>query len=119
MQSTNLLATMSAGKVAVWLVSSPLESTAQESSRVNTSNQKQETKWPEQSEELLGLIVNSLKALDGVVPHGGQRASHSNIPLYQLHKQHRSQVVVSNLWNCEIWGWMSVIPTPESQLEYA
>ena len=71
MQSTDLLATVSAGKVAVWPVSSPLESTAQESSRVNNSNQKQETKWPEQSEELLGLIVNSLKPLDGVVPHGG------------------------------------------------
>ncbi|EPS70552.1 hypothetical protein M569_04205, partial [Genlisea aurea] len=28
------------------------------------------TKWPEQSEELLGLIVNSLRALDGVVPQG-------------------------------------------------
>ncbi|XP_058002081.1 uncharacterized protein LOC110654018 isoform X2 [Hevea brasiliensis] len=26
------------------------------------------TKWPEQSEELLGLIVNSLRALDGAVP---------------------------------------------------
>ncbi|CAL4968263.1 unnamed protein product [Urochloa decumbens] len=28
------------------------------------------SKWPEQSEELLGLIVNSLRALDGAVPHG-------------------------------------------------
>ncbi|KGN60083.1 uncharacterized protein LOC101209841 [Cucumis sativus] len=28
------------------------------------------TKWPEQSEELLGLIVNSLRALDGAVPRG-------------------------------------------------
>ncbi|WCJ30327.1 TRAF-like family protein [Euphorbia peplus] len=28
------------------------------------------TKWPEQSEELLGLIVNSLRALDGAVPQG-------------------------------------------------
>ncbi|XAR70989.1 Ubiquitinyl hydrolase 1 [Bertholletia excelsa] len=27
-------------------------------------------KWPEQSEELLGLIVNSLRALDGAVPQG-------------------------------------------------
>lgn len=32
-----------------------------------SSNQ---TKWPEQSEELLGLIVNSLRALDGAVPQG-------------------------------------------------
>lgn len=28
------------------------------------------TKWPEQSEELLGLIINSLRALDGAVPQG-------------------------------------------------
>ncbi|XP_022941427.1 uncharacterized protein LOC111446723 isoform X2 [Cucurbita moschata] len=28
------------------------------------------TKWPEQSEELLGLIVNSLRALDGAVSRG-------------------------------------------------
>ncbi|CAN4101659.1 unnamed protein product [Withania somnifera] len=28
------------------------------------------TKWPEQSEELLELIVNSLRALDGAVPQG-------------------------------------------------
>lgn len=31
---------------------------------------KFQTKWPEQSEELLGLIVNSLRALDGAVPQG-------------------------------------------------
>ena len=29
-----------------------------------------QTKWPEQSEELLGLIVNSLRALEGAVPQG-------------------------------------------------
>ena len=29
-----------------------------------------QSKWPEQSEELLGLIVNSLRALDSAVPHG-------------------------------------------------
>ncbi|CAL9753797.1 unnamed protein product [Musa acuminata subsp. burmannicoides] len=28
------------------------------------------TKWPEQSEELLGLIINSLRALDSAVPQG-------------------------------------------------
>lgn len=33
-------------------------------------NLKLQTKWPEQSEELLGLIVNSLRALDGAVPQG-------------------------------------------------
>ncbi|KAK4853811.1 hypothetical protein QYF36_015009 [Acer negundo] len=31
---------------------------------------RSKTKWPEQSEELLGLIVNSLRALDGAVPQG-------------------------------------------------
>ncbi|KAG2659786.1 hypothetical protein PVAP13_1KG380605 [Panicum virgatum] len=30
----------------------------------------EQSKWPEQSEELLGLIVNSLRALDSAVPHG-------------------------------------------------
>lgn len=29
-----------------------------------------QSKWPEQSEELLGLIVDSLRALDSAVPHG-------------------------------------------------
>lgn len=29
-----------------------------------------QTKCPEESEELLGLIVNSLRTLDGVVPQG-------------------------------------------------
>lgn len=33
-------------------------------------NLELQTKWPEQSEELLGLIVNSLRALDGTVPQG-------------------------------------------------
>ncbi|KAF7079512.1 hypothetical protein CFC21_083732 [Triticum aestivum] len=35
-----------------------------------SSDQASGTKWPDQSEELLGLIVNSLKALDCAVPHG-------------------------------------------------
>ncbi|KAL6633987.1 hypothetical protein ACP70R_026658 [Stipagrostis hirtigluma subsp. patula] len=34
------------------------------------SEQSSKSKWPEQSEELLGLIVNSLRALDSAVPHG-------------------------------------------------
>ncbi|KAG8060322.1 hypothetical protein GUJ93_ZPchr0002g26382 [Zizania palustris] len=34
------------------------------------SDQAYRMKWPEQSEELLGLIVNSLRALDSAVPHG-------------------------------------------------
>ncbi|KAJ1279954.1 hypothetical protein BS78_04G194900 [Paspalum vaginatum] len=32
--------------------------------------QPSRSKWPEQSEELLGLIINSLMALDSAVPHG-------------------------------------------------
>lgn len=35
-----------------------------------SSDQTSGTKWPDQSEELLGLIVNSLRALDCAVPHG-------------------------------------------------
>ncbi|XP_042059957.1 uncharacterized protein LOC121804468 [Salvia splendens] len=38
-------------------------------SNENHSHQSK-AKWPEQSEELLGLIVNSLRALDGAVPQG-------------------------------------------------
>ncbi|GKV03246.1 hypothetical protein SLEP1_g15584 [Rubroshorea leprosula] len=32
------------------------------------ASRRSKTKWPEQSEELLGLIVNSLRTLDGAVP---------------------------------------------------
>ncbi|CAN6841711.1 unnamed protein product [Brassica oleracea] len=46
---------------------SPPETYAEQSS--DTSVQSK-TKWPEQSEELLGLIVNSLKTLDSAVPQG-------------------------------------------------
>ncbi|CAA6674953.1 unnamed protein product [Spirodela intermedia] len=45
---------------------------------------RSKTKWPEQSEELLGLIVNSLSALDSAVPQGcpePRRRPQSNIPL--------------------------------------
>ncbi|KAI3442168.1 uncharacterized protein J3R85_001486 [Psidium guajava] len=31
---------------------------------------RSKTKWPEESEELIGLIINSLRALDGAVPQG-------------------------------------------------
>ncbi|KAI5073759.1 hypothetical protein GOP47_0011772 [Adiantum capillus-veneris] len=34
------------------------------------ASHSQKPKWPEQSDELLGLIVNSLRALDGAVPQG-------------------------------------------------
>lgn len=46
----------------------PPETAAQPSSE--TASLRSKTKWPEQSEELLGLIVNSLRALDGAVPQG-------------------------------------------------
>ncbi|KAJ9702602.1 hypothetical protein PVL29_004376 [Vitis rotundifolia] len=37
---------------------------------IENASLRSKTKWPEQSEELLGLIVNSLRALDGAVPQG-------------------------------------------------
>ncbi|CAM6084873.1 unnamed protein product [Calypogeia fissa] len=37
---------------------------------VENVNHAPKPKWPEQSDELLGLIVNSLRALDGAVPQG-------------------------------------------------
>ncbi|KAL2936183.1 hypothetical protein RDABS01_033930 [Bienertia sinuspersici] len=46
----------------------PPETSAQGLSE--TASLRSKTKWPEQSEELLGLIVNSLRALDGAVPQG-------------------------------------------------
>lgn len=46
----------------------PPETSAKGSSE--TASLRSKTKWPEQSEELLGLIVNSLRALDGAVPQG-------------------------------------------------
>ncbi|GKU87297.1 hypothetical protein SLEP1_g1720 [Rubroshorea leprosula] len=46
----------------------PPETSARGSSENGSLRSK--TKWPEQSEELLGLIVNSLRALDGAVPQG-------------------------------------------------
>ncbi|KAL5559772.1 hypothetical protein UlMin_035983 [Ulmus minor] len=45
----------------------PPETSAGDSENVSL---RTKTKWPEQSEELLGLIVNSLRALDGAVPQG-------------------------------------------------
>ncbi|KAF3779789.1 Ubiquitin carboxyl-terminal hydrolase 13 [Nymphaea thermarum] len=50
--------------------SSPPETSASDALADDMSNKNAKTKWPEQSEELLGLIVNSLRALDGAVPHG-------------------------------------------------
>ncbi|XP_023760022.1 uncharacterized protein LOC111908425 [Lactuca sativa] len=47
---------------------SPPETYAASSSE--SSSLRSKAKWPEQSEELLGLIVNSLRALDGAVPQG-------------------------------------------------
>ncbi|XP_010250219.1 PREDICTED: uncharacterized protein LOC104592509 isoform X2 [Nelumbo nucifera] len=49
---------------------SPPETTAGGLSVDNGFIRSPKTKWPEQSEELLGLIVNSLRALDGAVPQG-------------------------------------------------
>ncbi|XP_077237945.1 uncharacterized protein LOC143879445 isoform X2 [Tasmannia lanceolata] len=49
---------------------SPPESSSEDISVDDNFIRAPKTKWPEQSEELLGLIVNSLRALDGVVPQG-------------------------------------------------
>ncbi|BBN19328.1 hypothetical protein MPTK1_8g09710 [Marchantia polymorpha subsp. ruderalis] len=46
------------------------EPSAQEPSAAENANHSHKPKWPEQSDELLGLIVNSLRALDGAVPQG-------------------------------------------------
>ncbi|MBA0876712.1 hypothetical protein Goshw_000569 [Gossypium schwendimanii] len=56
------------GKAIPGLPISPPETSAGGS--LENSSLCSKTKWPEQSEELLGLIINSLRALDGAVPHG-------------------------------------------------
>nr|TKW40281.1 hypothetical protein SEVIR_1G235800v2 [Setaria viridis] len=48
----------------------PLETSATDLPADEGPEQASRSKWPEQSEELLGLIVNSLRALDSAVPHG-------------------------------------------------
>ncbi|XP_074592183.1 uncharacterized protein LOC141847974 [Curcuma longa] len=48
----------------------PPESSARDQPPDNLFSQVPKTKWPEQSEELLRLIVNSLNTLDSIVPQG-------------------------------------------------
>ncbi|XP_039117979.1 uncharacterized protein LOC120253823 [Dioscorea cayenensis subsp. rotundata] len=48
----------------------PPETSAGDLSADDSFVRTSKTKWPEQSEELLGLIVNSLRALDSAVPQG-------------------------------------------------
>ncbi|XP_062222774.1 uncharacterized protein LOC133921772 [Phragmites australis] len=48
----------------------PPETSATDLPADEGSEQASRSKWPEQSEELLGLIVNSLRVLDSAVPHG-------------------------------------------------
>ncbi|CAN6232444.1 unnamed protein product [Urochloa humidicola] len=48
----------------------PAETSATDLPADEGPEQASRSKWPEQSEELLGLIVNSLRALDSAVPHG-------------------------------------------------
>ncbi|GLJ49417.1 hypothetical protein SUGI_1046210 [Cryptomeria japonica] len=69
-QSSDLSILEMVGKIEVLPASLPLDSTAYEPSGLNNSNQMQKTKWPEKSDELLGLIINSLKKIDGAVPKG-------------------------------------------------
>ncbi|KAG6485229.1 uncharacterized protein LOC122012707 isoform X1 [Zingiber officinale] len=49
---------------------SPPETSAGDQPADDVFIEAPKTKWPEQSEELLGLIVNSLNALDSAVPQG-------------------------------------------------
>ncbi|CAL9091809.1 unnamed protein product [Musa acuminata var. zebrina] len=48
----------------------PHEASAGDQPACDDLVQVSKTKWPEQSEELLGLIINSLRALDSAVPQG-------------------------------------------------
>ncbi|XP_072971433.1 uncharacterized protein [Typha angustifolia] len=48
----------------------PPETSASDLQAEDSFGRVPKTKWPEQSEELLGLIINSLRALDSAVPQG-------------------------------------------------
>ncbi|XVF89339.1 hypothetical protein PTKIN_Ptkin19aG0122400 [Pterospermum kingtungense] len=67
-QSSDMNGTDISGKAIPGQPISPPETSVGGSSE--NSSLRSKTKWPEQSEELLGLIVNSLRALDGAVPQG-------------------------------------------------
>lgn len=69
-QSSDLSIPELVRKTAVLPTSSPPDSTAYEPSGLSYSNQMQKMKWLEQLDELLGLITNFLRALDGAVPKG-------------------------------------------------
>ncbi|GLJ26397.1 hypothetical protein SUGI_0508920 [Cryptomeria japonica] len=69
-QSSDLSIPELVGKNTILHDSSPPDSTAYEPLGLSNSNQMQKIKWPEQLDELLGLITNSLRALDGAVPKG-------------------------------------------------
>lgn len=79
MQSSDSLAVdLPVGRAAALPVSSVhseaaarQECTVPDSKRDNVSNHGLKAKWPEQSDELLGLIVNSLRAVEGAVAQGG------------------------------------------------
>ncbi|KAL6534108.1 hypothetical protein OROHE_013941 [Orobanche hederae] len=67
-QSSDLNGTKIPAKTVPGRPISPPETSA--SGSFENPSLRSKTKWPEQSEELLGLIVNSLRALDGAVPQG-------------------------------------------------
>lgn len=69
-QSSDSLESLLAGKAFVPPTSLVREVDLQYPSPVNNANQMLKPKCPEQSDELLRLIVNSLRALDGAVPQG-------------------------------------------------
>ncbi|TYH69524.1 hypothetical protein ES332_D05G062500v1 [Gossypium tomentosum] len=67
-QSSDMNGIDISGKAIHGLPISPPETSAGGS--LENSSLCTKTKWLEQSEELLGLIINSLRALDGAVPQG-------------------------------------------------
>ncbi|XP_073389366.1 uncharacterized protein [Physcomitrium patens] len=76
------------------------ECTVPDSKRDNVSNHGLKAKWPEQSDELLGLIVNSLRAVEGAVAQGGpeprrrpQSAQKITVVLEKAPKHLRADVI--------------------------
>ncbi|KAK8602582.1 hypothetical protein V6N13_057786 [Hibiscus sabdariffa] len=67
-QSSDMNGINISGKAILRQPITPPETSAGGSSE--NSSFRAKTKWPEQSEELLGLIVNSLRSLDGAIPQG-------------------------------------------------
>ncbi|KAL4181746.1 hypothetical protein AMTRI_Chr12g272620 [Amborella trichopoda] len=79
-QSSDLIMAETVGEVVPGQPATPPKVTAEDHLSADNLSHTAKAKWPDQTEELLGLIVNSLRALDCAVPQGcpePRRSPHS------------------------------------------